>query len=159
MHCAAVLTQSPNLQGFYRVPDPHGLRSVWPLQASIHICLLLTMGITESRLNAKKATIYLKQWTHPQAGAAILPPVVSGTTSPLWTQGPQPIQTYTLQDGACGDQHTCTYINIYIYIFCLFVFICEHLLWRKTLSRHTHTHIHTHPCNVSTVRQGGYPEA
>ena len=75
---------------------PHGLRSVWPLQASIHICLFLPWAVTESRQNAKKATIYLKVDTPPGWGSNTAP-VVSGTTSPLWTQGscPQPTHRHT----------------------------------------------------------------
>lgn len=40
--------------------------------------------------------------------------------------------------------HVRVYEYIYMYFpFFVFFFVCEHLLWRKTLSRHTPTHTHT----------------
>lgn len=47
----------------------------------------LNRGPRRVQANAKKATTFTSEQTHPQA-------VVSGTTSPLWTQGlcPQPTQ-------------------------------------------------------------------
>lgn len=95
-----------------------GLNSAWPLQASIHICLLFCFvfflflgyfilffyffiflfyhGRHWEQANAKKATIYLKVDT-PLGWGSITAPVVSGTTSPLWTQGscPQPTHRHT----------------------------------------------------------------
>lgn len=48
----------------------------------------LNRGPHRVQANAKKATTFTSEQTHPQA-------VVSGTTSPLWTQGncPQPTLT------------------------------------------------------------------
>lgn len=124
MHCAAVLTWSPPPCRVSGVPEPHGLHSVWPLQASIHICLLLTMGITESRLDAKKATIYLKTWTHPQAGAAKLPPP-RGVRHYLTSVDPGPTastDTHPSSWRMWRSAHMHIYEYIYRY-FCLFSYV------------------------------------
>lgn len=122
MHCAAVLTQSPNLQGFYRVQNPHRLRSVWPLQASIHICLLLTMGITESGQKTPRRLPFTSKSGHT-------PPGWSSETAPRGVRhyltsvdtGPtayRDVHRSSWRMWRSAHMHIYEYINIYIYIFC-----------------------------------------
>lgn len=105
MHCTAVLIYSPNLQGFYRVLSCRTQISVAP--SGFHTHLPFIMGITESRQMPRRLP-FTSEWTHPQAGAANTAPVVSGTTSPLWTQGscPQPTHRHTPFKLACSEKHT-----------------------------------------------------